>query len=154
MKTIQRIFKQIDQDGSGEIDLSEFEDIMKMMGSDLPPQKVRRIILRSQIALLQSIRLASPLRTDPTVLCSQVEQVFRAIDVDNGGSIDVTEFTEWWLAQESADTTVGQDGQVLTNKDDFDVQTLKQDLVRLDRTTAALQQQMNRVMQVLTVKVG
>ena len=94
------------------------------------------------------------LRTDSTVMYSQVEQVFRAIDVDGGGSIDVTEFTEWWLAQESADTSVGQDGQVLTNKDDFDVQTLKQDLLRLDRTTAALQQQMNRVMQVLTVKVG
>ena len=50
-----------------------------------------------------------------------------------------------WLAQESADTSVGQDGQVLTNKEDFDVQTLKQDLIRLDRTTAALQQQMTRV---------
>ena len=85
---------------------------------------------------------------------SQVEQVFNAIDVDAGGSIDVDEFTEWWLAQQSADTSVGQDGQVLTNKEDVDVQTLKQDLVRLDRTTAALQQQMNRVMQVLTVKVG
>lgn len=64
------------------------------------------------------------------------------------------EFTEWWLAQENADTSFGQDGQVLTNKDDFDVQTLKQDLVRLDRTTAALQRQMSRVMEVLTVKVG
>ena len=79
--------------------------------------------------------------------------MFRAIDIDNGGSIDVEEFTEWWLAQESADTTTGMDGQVLTNKDDFDVQTLKQDLVRLDRTTAALQQQMNRVMEVLEAKV-
>ena len=96
----------------------------------------------------------APLCTDPTVLFSQVEQVFNAIDVDAGGSIDADEFTDWWLAQESADTSVGQDGQVLTNKDDFDVQTLKQHLVRLDRTTAALQQQMNRVMQVLTVKVG
>ena len=43
---------------------------------------------------------------------------------------------------------------MLTNKDDFDVQALKADLVRLDRTTAALQQQMNRVMEVLTAKVG
>jgi hypothetical protein len=43
---------------------------------------------------------------------------------------------------------------VLTNKDDFDVQTLKQDLMRLDRSTAAMQQQMNRIMQVLTVKLG
>lgn len=84
----------------------------------------------------------------------QVEQVFRVIDADSGGTIDASEFTEWWMAQASADTTVGQDGQVLTNKDDLDVQTLKQDLVRLDRTTAALQQQMNRVMEVLTVKVG
>ena len=83
----------------------------------------------------------------------QIEAVFRAIDIDNGGSIDVDEFTEWWLAQESADTTTGMDGQVLTNKDDFDVQTLKQDLVRLDRTTAALHQQMNRVMEVLSAKV-
>ena len=41
MKTINRIFKQIDRDGSGEVDLDEFEDIMKMMGSDLPRQKVR-----------------------------------------------------------------------------------------------------------------
>eukprot|EP01043_Picozoa_sp_COSAG02_P017538 COSAG02_NODE_796_length_17128_cov_176.587586_9_plen_128_part_00 len=41
MKTINRIFKQIDQDGSGDVDLEEFKSIMKMMGSDLPPHKVR-----------------------------------------------------------------------------------------------------------------
>ena len=87
-------------------------------------------------------------------VCVQIAQVFEAIDVDGGGTIDAEEFSEWWLAQESADTSVGQDGQVLTNKDDFDVQTLKQDLMRLDRSTAAMQQQMNRIMQVLTVKLG
>ena len=43
--------------------------------------------------------------------------------------------------------------QVVTNKDDFDIQTLKQDLIKLDRTTMAMQQQMNRIMQVIQEKL-
>lgn len=31
----------------------------------------------------------------PRLLCSQVAQVFKAIDHDGGGSIDAEEFTEW-----------------------------------------------------------
>ena len=44
----------------------------------------------------------------------KIQQVFQAIDVDAGGTIDADEFAEWWLAQESADTSTGQDGQVRT----------------------------------------
>lgn len=42
---------------------------------------------------------------------------------------------------------------MVTNKDDFDIQTLKQDLIKLDRTTMAMQQQMNRIMQVIQEKL-
>eukprot|EP01048_Picozoa_sp_COSAG05_P018906 COSAG05_NODE_2854_length_2570_cov_2.685552_1_plen_269_part_00 len=117
IKTIQKIFIQIDKDGSGSIDEQEFITVMKMMGTDLPDEKIKT--------------------------------VFQTIDADGGGDIDMIEFTEWWLSQEESDTTIRDDGSVVTNQDEFDLQTLKRDMADLDKMTAGMQDRLSRIVSLL-----
>ena len=120
IKQIQKIFIQIDEDGSGSIDESEFIEIMKLMGIDLPDAKI--------------------------------SEVFATIDADGGGDIDMVEFTEWWLSQEASDTTIRDDGAVVTNQNEFDLQTLKRDMADLDKMTAGMQSQLARITNLLGSK--
>lgn len=82
---------------------------MRMMGSDLPPEKVCAracVCLRACVSrfraqmglLLIGVKRTATVRYSllrSRLLCSQVAQVFKAIDRDGGGSIDAEEFTEW-----------------------------------------------------------
>jgi hypothetical protein len=84
---------------------------------------------------------------------AKIHEVFATIDVDAGGSIDVDEFTEWWLSQQSADTSTKEDGSIVTNKEEFDLQSLKRDMADLDKMTAGMQAQLQRICELVEDKL-
>ena len=95
-QTLQRIFKEMDSDESGVIDLSEFETCVQLLRMDICAQtEFDRVDTNKSGGLDYGEFRAAVLGADTSVLNEQkLREIFRGLDVNNSGVLEINEFRQ------------------------------------------------------------